>query len=261
VARDSTIDATGALDAKLQVVAGVATVGATLDNRNNAGAAPANSILLADVLIPAASASVTTANIRDRRPFGAIAGAVPPIFSAVDAVAFQPVPGVQVAPGAFLGATAAQAAVAAWLPRRIVGATRIRWGYRQTATPTTGNYVGARRFAIVDSSGRPIVNTGSVAYAGIANSDNRRSETIAATTFEAGLYWILWGHTLTAGASPTALCAQTIAATAPVAGPDMFAYSATGGVTVPATILGFTDAGATPPAVQYGVPMIELSVG
>jgi hypothetical protein len=136
-------------------------------------------------------------------------------------------------------------------------ATRIRWGYRQTATPTTGNYV----FAICDASGRPIVNTGSVAYAGIANSDNRRSETIAATTFEAGLYWVMFGHTLTAGASrdePLRAVDQHGSRRRPehVRVRDLGRRG-----TVPATLLGFTDAGVTPPAVQYGVPMIELSVG
>lgn len=53
----------------LSVVQGTATSGATLDNRTGAGAAPANSLRLADVLIPAAASTITTANIRDRRPW------------------------------------------------------------------------------------------------------------------------------------------------------------------------------------------------
>jgi len=51
----------------IAVVQGTATAGATLDNRTGAGTAPTGALLLADVLMPAASTTVTTANIRDRR--------------------------------------------------------------------------------------------------------------------------------------------------------------------------------------------------
>lgn len=51
----------------LEVVTGTATAGATLNNRTGVGALPAHSIVIADVLVPAAAASVTNANIRDRR--------------------------------------------------------------------------------------------------------------------------------------------------------------------------------------------------
>lgn len=53
----------------LSVLAGTATAGATLDNRTGAAALPNDTIRLADVLVPAASTSVVTANIRDRRPW------------------------------------------------------------------------------------------------------------------------------------------------------------------------------------------------
>jgi hypothetical protein len=43
--------------------------GATLDNRTGAAAAPNDWMRLADILVPATSTSVTTANIRDRRPW------------------------------------------------------------------------------------------------------------------------------------------------------------------------------------------------
>jgi hypothetical protein len=52
-----------------QCLAGTATGGATLDNRTGAAALPTNSLRLADILVPAASSSVTNANIRDRRPW------------------------------------------------------------------------------------------------------------------------------------------------------------------------------------------------
>lgn len=53
----------------LAFVTGVATAGATLDNRNGATALPNNALRLADVLVPAASAAVTAGNVRDRRPW------------------------------------------------------------------------------------------------------------------------------------------------------------------------------------------------
>lgn len=54
---------------QLYVLAGTPTAGATLDNRTGAAALPNNAIRLADILVPAASVSVVTANIRDRRPW------------------------------------------------------------------------------------------------------------------------------------------------------------------------------------------------
>jgi hypothetical protein len=53
----------------LEVLTGTATSGATLDNRTGAAALPSDCVRLADILVPAASSSVTTANIRDRRPW------------------------------------------------------------------------------------------------------------------------------------------------------------------------------------------------
>lgn len=53
----------------LRVIAGVATTGATLDNRTGAGALPADALRLADVLVAAAATSVLNTSIRDRRPW------------------------------------------------------------------------------------------------------------------------------------------------------------------------------------------------
>ena len=61
--RDSALDGGGAYDAVFKVVAGTATVGATLTNLTGAGAVPANALLLANVLIPSGATTVTTANI------------------------------------------------------------------------------------------------------------------------------------------------------------------------------------------------------
>lgn len=53
----------------VRVLTGTPTAGATLDNRNGAAALPNDCVRLADILVPAASVSVVTANIRDRRPW------------------------------------------------------------------------------------------------------------------------------------------------------------------------------------------------
>ena len=67
--RDSSDLGSGADDAVLEIVEGVATAGATLDNRTGAAALPNDRLRLADVLIPAASVAVAAGNVRDRRPW------------------------------------------------------------------------------------------------------------------------------------------------------------------------------------------------
>lgn len=67
--RDSSDLGSGADDAVFEVVTGAPTAGATLDNRNGAGALPADRVRLADVLVPAASSAVVAGNVRDRRPW------------------------------------------------------------------------------------------------------------------------------------------------------------------------------------------------
>lgn len=65
--RDTTHDASGFSDARLIYTTGTATSGATLDNRTGAPSIPANSLLLADVLVPAADTTISNSQIRDRR--------------------------------------------------------------------------------------------------------------------------------------------------------------------------------------------------
>lgn len=64
---DSSDLGSGADQVTVVAVAGTATSGATLDNRNGAAALPANHFLLADQLVPAAASSLLAANTRDRR--------------------------------------------------------------------------------------------------------------------------------------------------------------------------------------------------
>lgn len=67
---DTSIPAgTGGNTPTFRYLPGTATAGATLDNRTGAAAAPSDWLRLADILVPATSTTVTTANIRDRRPW------------------------------------------------------------------------------------------------------------------------------------------------------------------------------------------------
>lgn len=66
---DANHDGGGSNLARTRIIAGTATGGATLDNRTGAAALPSSAIRLADVLVPAAAASILAANIRDRRPW------------------------------------------------------------------------------------------------------------------------------------------------------------------------------------------------
>jgi len=252
---DNTHDASGSNLARTRVIAGTPTGGATLDNRTGAAATPSSAMLLADVLVPAASSSVTNANIRDRRPF--VQG-LPPVLTDVDQVGFLPVAGVLAYPAVPNISTThdlAQAAAACYLPRRIASATRIRWRYQQdSGSALTGNYV----IFICDASGRKLIDTGSVALTGATSTMQARSETITATTFEPGVYYVGIGVDTTGG---TAIAFSGTLATY-VHAPNVVLRSTTGGVTAPTTVLGFTDASTLSPAVAIpSVPFVSLSVG
>lgn len=251
--------------AQIRIVAGTATGGATLDNRTGAAALPASSILLADILVPNGAASIGTSDIRDRRQY-ALLGAPPTLLNNVDHVHFLPAPGLRVDPATAISHgnhDLTQSAALVYLPRRIVGATRIRWKYNQdSATAMTGNY----NIGIYDASGRQIVTTGSVAWAGATNTIQVRSETISATTFEAGWYFIFMGLDSTAGLSYTmALAVQTAVGSSYNGGPmhpGAALVTASGGVTAPTTLLGFSNQHAEfNQALRVPVPLIALSVG
>jgi microcystin-dependent protein len=69
VVRDNAHDGSGATDARVVVVAGTPTAGATLSNQAGAPSAPTSSAMrLADVLVAANASSVTNGQIRTRRP-------------------------------------------------------------------------------------------------------------------------------------------------------------------------------------------------
>jgi hypothetical protein len=65
--RDNTHDALGQSDARVMVLTGTPTAGATIDNLNGQASLPANALRLADVHVPAADTTIANAQIRDRR--------------------------------------------------------------------------------------------------------------------------------------------------------------------------------------------------
>jgi hypothetical protein len=249
--------------AQIRVVPGVGTAAADLDTRNGAAALPASSILLADVIVANGAASIVTANIRDRRA-RPLPGDIPGLLTAVDQVGFA-IPSQLFASTGPLWAAGGQdnqqLAVLMYLPRRIVGPTRLRWKYLQGATANAGSY----NIAICDASGRLIVATGAVAATGAANSYQERSEVIAATTFEAGAYYVWTGlGAMTAssqmifeGISPAPSNQPLVPAR------NLALRLATGGTTFPATnnILGYADAASLSATVLSAVPYLTLSVG
>lgn len=173
------------------ILPGLATSGASLDNRNGAAIPPVNSILLADVLVPAGASSAAGFSYRDRRPF-ASNGAVPRIRTSPGQV---PSIGMQTE----LRVTSMQTGtIFGWmlryLPRRIT-ASKIRWAYRQGSPVFVGNY----NIGIYDASGRLVVSSGPVAAVGSANTLQNRSETITTTTFEPGAYYVAFGFVGSSG--------------------------------------------------------------
>jgi hypothetical protein len=265
--KDHQHDASGSSLAQTRVVTGTPTAGATLDNRNGAAALPASAILLADVLVAISDTSITDAEIRDRRPFTI---GIPPLLTDVDSAMFVPPPYTpmfqdSIQNGAFnQSSDLQQVAALMYLPRRIVGATRIRWKYAQSTVggALTGTYV----LGIYDSSGRKIVDTGAIAWTGAAGSFQVRSETIAATTFEPGLYYVLIGSDTTSGANTrvyySGLIMTVLEGIPHCLTPNVLLRSAAGGATAPTTLLGFTDLNGVVAGANYpAAPFLALSVG
>ena len=193
--------------AQIRVLAGTPTAGATLDNRTGAASLPNNALLLADVIVADSVTSIDDVDIRDRRAFP-LQGTVAPLLEDIDSVTLQPAPGLPLhdstsgygARISYANHDEKQAAYLAYLPRRIVGATRIRWKYTQgSPSRVSGDY----NIAIYDASGRKVVETGVIAWVtalgGVTVNFQERVETITATTFEPGHYYVAIGIDTSAG--------------------------------------------------------------
>lgn len=247
--------------AQIRVVAGTPNAGATLDTRTGAAALPANAILLADVIVANGAASIVTANIRDRRQFP-IMGTIPAI-NPIDAVTPVPSAAFTTIANAVIGTglDATQAAALFYIPRRIVGATRVRWKYSQGGTALTGNW----NIGIYDASGTLIVATGSTAFTGALNTVQNVAAAITATTFEPGAYYVVIGlGTLATGTVIFSGC-QMVVSLGTVIGPNVGGValrSGSGGISLPNSILAYTDVGTATSAIgTHYVPLISLSVG
>jgi hypothetical protein len=236
-----------------RVITGTPTVGATLDNRTGAAATPSPGLLLADVLVAAADTAISNSEIRDRRP---VAAGTPTIKTAVDMVPLLPAPGVAVEPlGVILSPTGTQVAMLVQVPRKIVGATRIRWSYKQGATASVNTYV----LGLYDASGRKIVDTGSLTFTGAANSVQRQAEVITATTFEAGWYYLMMGLGNVDANQPS--FPRMVASLSAWAYPNVVLTIGAGAVTAPQTLLSYVDAGSSNPSATPILPVCALSVG
>jgi hypothetical protein len=264
--KDTTHDASGSNLFQTRVVTGTPTGGATLDNLTGAGAVPSSALLLADVLVAATDTAISNAEIRDRRAVIA-PGTVPPVLTAVDMVAFQS-PLTASAPDVTNDVTSSghdlrQSAALVYLPRRIASATRVRWAYLQhTATALTGTY----SIGIYDASGRKLIDTGALSFAGAVLTRQVKSDTISATTFEPGWYYVAFGvDTGVGSAGYHGWGAQSLVpgggnATIASPFPNASLGLSSGGTTMPTTLLGFTDTSASDLSVPK-VPRIAISVG
>lgn len=243
------------------VLTGLATSGASLDNRSGAALLPANALLLADVLVPVGASGSASFVYRDRRRFASWK-AVPHVRTPIVQVPFI---GLYTSTAQFsVSATsAAMGWILRYLPRRIT-ATKIRWAYRQAATAFSGaNY----NIGIYDSSGRKVAETGVVAGTGAANTIQARAETIPTTTFEPGMYYVAFG-TSGGGLGQMSYMGDPVSGVSggpvtiwPTPAPNIMGGISAGGTTMPTTLLGTVDNYTTATSGLGGplVPAITLS--
>jgi hypothetical protein len=245
----------------LEVLTGAATAGATLDNRNGAAGTPGSAMLLADILVPGNSTSISAGNIRDRRPSlidGHSGSIVNTTAQAITPRYAVPIMGRQSMPQATY--TNYQSFAAIFVPTRVTF-TYFRWSYYTSAAPG-GNW----NMALYDRSGRFITQAGSTAWANGFNSVANAASS-GPLTIEPGWYWLGFGTTGSAAANinfmGTPSTTPDIQACA--SGPDQLYARTTGGVTLPTTSLqslGLANANDpyfTSITTALSVPVISFS--
>lgn len=174
------------------VVPGVASAGATLDNRTGAAVLPAGRILLADVLVAANATQILTAAIRDRRDFFS-AGVVPVPNQQSDSMILESLGGI------FSGLQTVTAGtndnrtsmMSVWLPRRTPLNT-IKWRFRTGATAPATTYT----IWLADASGR-LIGSAAGTFSTGSNTSNTVGLSITllnnqALIREAGQMYVGW---------------------------------------------------------------------
>lgn len=153
------------------IVTGTPTVGATLDNRTGVGAAPPSAMPICDALVPAAATTITTANIRDRRPPSTTLGISIPTTETRTNTAYGKMP------------TADQVANVEVGPNElIVVVYQATWQESVLAAGRASIFIGANQAkVVVDSSIAPQVQAARQVGAGGQNVD------LPLSTFQAGL--------------------------------------------------------------------------
>jgi hypothetical protein len=258
---DSTDGGDGSDTPTFTVVAGTPTAGATLDNRNGAGALPATAIHLADVLVATSDTSITNAEIRSRRPLGPGVGHI--YASALDGTGgdwsliespYAPMGTVNITNTFDLD----QQFVRCRTSVPLVNLNRFGWVYTQgPTTAMTGNY----NIGIYDTSGRLLTSTGSTAFAGAALSIQARVETLTTTiNLPAGDFILGFGADYTnagnyqmhaIGTIPSAIVIVTNWGDGSV---PVVLTSPSGGLTLPTHLgsLGTPNISAASPGVPWG---------
>lgn len=176
----------------LQVLPGTPTAGATLDNLTGAASLPLSAMPLAYILVPAASSTVTNANISSERPSqSASAGPTRRGSNISYALPLDPIQTTTTFSSVTNGYQYWGAVI---FSSPVVGANRLRFALHQSSVPT-----GTVNVGIYGSGGRKITETGAVTLSG-TGSPLIYSATIPALNLDGGIYYVAMGFTVSANA-------------------------------------------------------------
>lgn len=220
----------------VDVVAGTATVGATLANRTGAAALPDDALLLADVLVAAAGTAIADSAIRDRRPFrdGSLANLVPgsiggfstyPLGDVYDSAVLLPHPRGPRGWGIKWGGstdsehdlnqdTSDYLIVPVWCPKLIRGVNTLRYQYKQQSSFSGGPRTGDYQLKLFDNQGVLLAATGSIAFSGAASANVEREETVSDFDVDVGTLYVgfyMEGSPTPTGEPPEMWCYTTVA--------------------------------------------------
>lgn len=237
--------------ALFQVVSGTPTSGATLVNRNGAAAIPNSAIHLADILIPAAAASVTDGNIVRRAARVSRASTLNQGGnSSGEGAMFEPVSGGYIENNTTALVTNTIASTAVFLPKPVKGATLLGFHLQNGgAAPSSTPRVNV---GIYDTGFRKITETGIVNLTGSAGQLVGYYPSIPAIDLDAGMYVVAIG---VQGANLPSL-GRTIVG-APDMGFNKPNAGSSGGVTLPAAFTSF--AGPSGDGSCHRVPFLAVT--